>query len=148
MSTPLQPSATGGGPLDPGQAAGSQAQFNQLLQLLRVIAGALTGNAVGSAFTVYAITANGSINLATAYPAATAGTFVIRQETPGANTFTLPAKAGPFTVTDGAGNAAAHTITIAAPAGFTINGGASTTITTNWGSLTFILDGTNFIAQP
>lgn len=147
MSTPLQPSATGGGPLDPGQAAGSQAQFNQLLQLLRVIAGVLTGNAQASPFVVYPVVTNGNVNLATLLPNGTrSGTFVIRQATPGANTFTLPAGGGPYTVTDGAGNAAAHNITIAAPAGYTIGG--ATTITTNWGSLTFVLDGTNYIAQP
>lgn len=141
---------SGSGYLDslqiPGQDAGSQAQSGILLQLLTRIATALEGP--GNPDAVYAFAGPGNLDIGAAYPNLQNGTIVIDQTTPAALNVTLPSAGGPWTVADGAGVAAVDNITVLAPAGKTINGGASKVINTNWGSFKFVLNGTNYIATP
>jgi hypothetical protein len=126
-----------------GQAAGFQAQFNLLLKLLAQIAGTLSGP--GNPYGVSAWTIAGNLVISTAFPSLQNGTISIRQAIAAAINVTLPGYGGPWTIVDGAGVAAAHNITVLAPAGFTIEGGASFVISANWGAAMFVLDGTNYI---
>lgn len=130
-----------------GSAAGQQAQFNQLLQLVRRLVTVFEGQSLQAPFQVYPWTAAGNLNIATAFPSAASGVFSIRQGTPAAINVTLPPVNGPWTVGDGAGVAAADNITVLAPVGFTINGAASNVISTNWQFRTYVLDGVNFVVQ-
>lgn len=64
-----------------------------------------------------------------------------------AATFAVNWSAGatPFIFIDGAGNAQVYPITFNAPDGYTINGQPAAFITDNWGWMTIILDGTNYL---
>lgn len=129
-----------------GEAAGNQAQFGILLQLIQRIVAALEGVVPNNdVWTVYPVTAAGNINLAADYPTVRAGTFSIRKTVPAATTVTLRSEYGPWIVADGAGNASSYPITVDAPGGYTINGAASYILAFDWQSAIFILDGTNFI---
>lgn len=126
-----------------GQAAGSQAQFANLLQILTKILAALTPPP--NPYAVQPWTAAGDLVIATAFPDLTAGMFSIRQGTAAAINVTLPNSGGPWGVADGAGVAAADNITVLPPAGFTILGTSSYVISTDWDAALFVLDGTNYI---
>lgn len=132
--------------LDPGQAAGNQAQTGILLQLIRRITEALEGGLPGAGFfQVYPITASGNLDIAAQYPNAKAGSFVIRQTVPSPIQVTLPATGGPWFVADGAGVASTNIITVIGAGGNTINGVASYPLAFDWQSATFVLDGSNFV---
>lgn len=138
--------APGIGLLNPGQAAGNQAQTGLLLQLIQRIVAALEGGLPGAGFfTVTPITAAGNLDIATQYPNLTSGSFVIRQTIPAPITVTLPVSGGPWFVADGAGVAGANPITVVGGGGNTIQGAASYTLAFNWQSATFVLDGSNFV---
>lgn len=130
-----------------GASLGSQAQFGQLLQLIQMIVSALTSANQPALFTVYPFTGTGGLVIATAYPGVTSGTFSIRKAVAATTAVTLPTSGGPYAVWDGNGGAAAHNITVSPPGGFTINGGSSYVISTNWAGATFLLDGSNYIAE-
>lgn len=126
-----------------GESAGGQAQYGVFLQLLTIIAEALSGGT--NPFAVSAYTAAGDLVIATAFPTLKTGTISIRQTVPAAINVTLPPSGGPWIISDGAGVAAADNITVKPPAGKTILGTTSYVINTNWGTQTFILDGNNYI---
>lgn len=127
-----------------GSAAGGQAQTNILLQHVAKIADSLQKGS-GSAFQVYPWTGAGNVDIATTFPSAKTGIISIKQTVPAALDVTLSTAGGPWTVGDGAGVAAADNITVKPPGGYTIKGGATDVINTNWQFRTYVLDGTNFI---
>ncbi|HEY1806007.1 MAG TPA: hypothetical protein VGG45_16155 [Terracidiphilus sp.] len=129
-----------------GQAAGSQAQFNQLLQLLQKIVASL-GTGGLEPFQVYPWTQAGDLNIATAFPNVASGLFVIRQTVAAAINVTLPSSGGPWGVADGAGIAGADHITVLPSGGQTILGGASDTLSSNWKVKTYVIDGANLLIQ-
>lgn len=126
-----------------GQNSGNQSQEGIFLQLLTRIVVALEGP--GNPYAVSAWTTAGDLVIAMAFPSLRNGTISIRQAIPAAINVTLAPTAGPWIIVDGAGVAAADSITVLPPAGFTIQGGASYVINTDWGSAIFVLDGTNYI---
>lgn len=140
--TTLSPSVTG-----LGQNAGFQAQFGLLLQILLQMLKALQDNSQSSLYTVYPFTGTGSLTISTAFPGVTAGTFSIRKVAPATTIVNLPTSGGPYVVRDGNGGAAANNITVDPPVGFTINGTSSYVISTNWTGATFVLDGSNYLAE-
>jgi len=131
--------------LQGGAAAGSQAQFSQLLLLLTRIVTALEGASGGSIYTPYVWTGVGNLDIAMAYPDAKTGTFIIKQATPASITVTLPSTGGPWIVADGAGVAATDNITVEAAGGRTINGTSTNVLNTNWAAQTYLLDTDNYI---
>lgn len=130
-----------------GTSVGSQAQFGLLLQTIQRIAASLAAQGIPALYTVYPITGAGDLDIATAYPGITSGTFSIRKTVADITTVTLPTSGGPWAVWDGNGDAGTHNITVAAPGSFTINGAGTYVISTNWTGATFVLDGSNFIAE-
>ena len=135
-----------GGLLDPGQAAGNQAQQGVLLQLIQRIVAAMEGSVPGAGFfQVYPITAAGNLDIAATYPLVKSGSFSIRKSVPAITTVTLPVTGGPWFIADGLGNAGTYPITVVGGGGNTINGAASYVLAFNWQSATFILDGSNFL---
>lgn len=139
------PESNTGLPDNFGGAAGGQAQFNLLLQLVRRLVTVFEGQALQAPYQVYPWTDAGPLDIAAALPRAASGILSIRQGTPAAINVTLPSANGPWTVGDGAGVAGADNITVLPPVGFTINGGASDVISTNWEFKTYVIDGANFI---
>lgn len=132
-----------------GEAAGSQAQFAIYLQLFTQLLAAVQTLTPGAAspYIVTPWTTSGALDISTAFPALQTGTISVRQSPAAPVNVTLPAAGGPWIILDGAGVAAADNITVLAPGGLTINGGASKVINTNWGGLLCTLDGTNYIAS-
>lgn len=131
-----------------GQAAGAQAQFNLLLQLMQKIVAALNGTTTSNdAFVVYPITAAGDVNIATAYPAVRSGIFSVRKTVPATTTITLPTYGGPWGVADGANTAGIYPITVTPPGGYTIGGAGMPPfqLNANGQYATFVLDDTNFL---
>lgn len=156
MSVPFSNTSNGSGSngaapgvvslLDPGQAAGNQAQTGLLLQLIQRIVAAMEGGLAGAGFfTVYPVTTAGNLDIGAQYPLAKSGSFIIRQTVPGPITVTLPPSGGPWFVADGSGVAGANPITVVGSGGDTIQGAASYVLAFNWQSATFILDGGNFV---
>lgn len=136
-STPLD---LGGG----GQNTGFQAQLSQLLQQVTTIARVLqgqAGNNLANLFAPTAFTAAGALTITQQI-----GFFSIRKATPAATTVNLMQGGGPYLIADGAGNASSDHITIVPPAGYTILGTSSLVISTNWGAVGLVLDGSNYLA--
>lgn len=126
-------------------AAGSLAQFNTYLQLFKRLVVASEALATGQAlYNQLPWVSAGNLDVATAFPSASKGTVIINQAVAAALDVTLTG-AGPWIVVDGAGVAAANHITVKGSGGATILGAASYGITSNWGSATFILFGSNYL---
>lgn len=67
-----------------------------------------------------------------------------------AGTVTLTMPVGPsrgheITVQDGGGNAGTYTITVTKASDYNINGGSTKTITANYGRVTFVFNGTQWV---
>lgn len=118
---------------------GSQAQFGVLLQILTQIQQALQSTSTNSFFSVNALTGVGPYTVT-----AQSGTISVRPAVAAPSTVNIPA-GGPYLIADGNGSAGADNITITPPSGYTIQGSATYTINTNWGSVLLVLDGMNFL---
>lgn len=129
-----------------GQAAGGQAQASQGLQLLARLVNAVEVLIVPTGFYAVRDWTSGDLDIATAFPGVSTGTFVIK--TGVATNVFLPATGGPWLIVDGLGDAAADNITVKPPGIKTIRGGSSFVMSTNFQSETFILDDTDFIVTP
>lgn len=126
------------------EAAGNQAQVGQHLILMQRLVAAIEGGggSFTGLYTVYSWS-SGDLVIATAFPKATTGTFIIHNTA--ASTLTLPGTGGPWIVGDGLGNAGTYPITVNTTGGQTILGALSYVLAFNWQCATFILDGTNYI---
>jgi hypothetical protein len=129
----------------PTQNIGGQAQTNAFLQLFKRLVIAEESEAAASAlYNQLPFAAAGNLVVATVFPGVAKGTIIIAQTVAAALDVTLNG-AGPWIVVDGAGAAAANHITVKGAGGATILGAASYAITSNWGSATFVLFGTNYL---
>lgn len=129
-----------------GQQAGTQAQFAIFLQLFTQLLAAVKVLIVPTGLYAIHDWATGDLDIATAFPGVTTGTFVIK--TGMATNVFLPATGGPWIIQDGLGDAAADNITVTPPGALTIRGGATFVMATNWESKLFNLDGTDFLVSP
>lgn len=131
--------------LQSGEAGGSQAQFNILLQILTQMLLALQGGGGTNSnpYFVYDWT-GGDLVIATQYPNAKAGTFVLKPVSPGPLTVTMPNTGGPWLIVDGSGFCSpTNQITIAATGG-TIRGATDYYFVQPWQSGIFVNDSGNY----
>ena len=123
--------------------------------------GTITGTAVQPAGGIGTI-----VTVATASSAVTPGpvlaeTIVVNKTAPGATSVILPAASNwpscpsatatacpVYTVKDGAGNAATYPITVTTADAKTIDGASSAVISTNFGAVSYVLNGTQWNAVP
>lgn len=132
--------------LGAGEAAGSQAQFSAYLQLIARIVAVLETliPSSSSPFTNYSWT-GGNLDIASAFPTATTGTFSLSPASPGPITVTLPNSGGPWLIVDGSGFCSpANQITIESSGGVTVFGAAAYYFVQPRQSGIFVLDGANY----